>query len=395
MKEIIRKFIRKRNDKSIIYNISRLIWLGFLQIIKREYLRLERYSLKTEFTKSSFKKNRFFTTYNNVIIEGKTRLILKGDQALLGHIFNDNNTNVLRTYYLLEELNGHFKVTKDFKGIEIKAHYINNLLDLNGLWLHLISPSSDNYMHFISELAPQLISFIENNKELHFGIIVDENLPKQILEFINLVACNIPRIAISPAQRLKVEKLAIINKQGYCFAWGRKSSDILMSYNFIKEDLINLRSYIFSRYKPVRTYRDKLFLKRNSDFRNLLNEEELCNAASKKNFFSISPVLISFCEQINYFNSASTIVCQGGASLANIIFMKPGTKVICIVIEHDYIDYDYFRIYGSIFNVSVEYLYGTYDAKKYSNNMIYSREHFYNADFVLDEGLFLKALSSI
>ena len=75
-------------------------------------------------------KNRFFTTYNNVIIEGKTRLILKGDQALLGHIFNDNNTNVLRTYYLLEELNGHFKVTKDFKGIEIKAHYINNLLDL-------------------------------------------------------------------------------------------------------------------------------------------------------------------------------------------------------------------------------------------------------------------------
>jgi hypothetical protein len=400
MRENIRKFIRKRDVKAIIFNITMIIYKSFSQVYKsfsqaKTRILYERYSLVTKFTKSPFKKNHFFTTHNNAVIIGNSRLILSDDQGVFGHISNNKDMHILRTYYLLEELNGHIKLKKDFKVIEIKNHSLNKISNLTGLWLHLTSSSSNNYMHFISEQAPQLVSFIKNNKELHFGIIVDANLPKQILEFIDLVSPNIPRIEIYPAQRLKIEKLAKINKQGYCFAWGRKTPNILMGYKFIKEDLIKLRSYIFSHYKPTNTYKHKLFIKRKSTFRNLLNEVELSKIAIKKNFFVIEPGSMPFCEQVNFYNSASVVFCQGGSSLANMIFMKPGSKVMCAVIEGDCIDYDYFKNYGSIFNVSVEYLFGAFDTKKYNKRAIYSKEHPYNADFSLDVGLFLEALSRI
>jgi hypothetical protein len=66
---------------------------------------------------------------------------------------------------------------------------------------------------------------------------------------------------------------------------------------------------------------------------------------------------MSFSEQVRLFQEAKVIVLVGGASMANLIFCKPGVSVI-ILYPDFLLGYEMPSILASVAEANVEYVYG-------------------------------------
>ena len=78
----------------------------------------------------------------------------------------------------------------------------------------------------------------------------------------------------------------------------------------------------------------KLFVKRNPGWRRgraLLNQEEVASRLEAKGFKAIDPGSMSLEQQIATFRGADEVVGASGATMTNIVFCRPGTKVILLV----------------------------------------------------------------
>ncbi len=71
--------------------------------------------------------------------------------------------------------------------------------------------------------------------------------------------------------------------------------------------------------------------------RNLTNRGEMIEALKPLGFVAIQPEKLSFDEQALVFAEAEVVVCEFGAAMANLMFCRPGTRVVEIIAEgqHD------------------------------------------------------------
>lgn len=72
----------------------------------------------------------------------------------------------------------------------------------------------------------------------------------------------------------------------------------------------------------------RLFISRKNIPRRKFNEEELVSSLQDLGFVSVSPEEFSFEEQIALFNNADVVVGPSGAAMTNLLFCKPGAKVL-------------------------------------------------------------------
>ena len=71
--------------------------------------------------------------------------------------------------------------------------------------------------------------------------------------------------------------------------------------------------------------------------RNIKNRKALIEALSPLGFAAIQPEKLKFDEQAMLFSGADVIVTEFGAAMANVVFCRPGTRVVEIIAEgqHD------------------------------------------------------------
>ncbi len=68
--------------------------------------------------------------------------------------------------------------------------------------------------------------------------------------------------------------------------------------------------------------------RRSASYRRILNEEELYPLLEQEGFTIIQAETLSFAQQIALFKGADVILAPHGAGLANLVFCRPGTKVV-------------------------------------------------------------------
>ena len=81
-------------------------------------------------------------------------------------------------------------------------------------------------------------------------------------------------------------------------------------------------------------FKNKIFLDRSKSKYNhcqINNLNDIKNLVLRKNFRLCKPEYLSFKKQINLFKSSSVVIGAHGAAFSNIIFCKPGTKIIEII----------------------------------------------------------------
>ena len=103
--------------------------------------------------------------------------------------------------------------------------------------------------------------------------------------------------------------------------------------------ILNKLSAVDLQAKKNRIY----ITRKDSFYRNILNEKDITDILREKNFRIINLNNFSIDEQIKIFSTSDTIISATGSSLANIVFCKEGTKIYEIIPEYKLPDENNFK----------------------------------------------------
>jgi len=250
------------------------------------------------------------------------------------------------------------------KFITLDVKNVKKYEDNNCVYISLLKEHSINYYHWVTENVSRLallISqlkvdknkiFIENKKVI---FLVDEGLPRQCIEIINLIVdfdFNIQ--TVSKAELCQCSNLI------YCSPFWQSLDNTTGTLNqeefFIDKYAVGLvRKMIFNQINldkalPLR----KIYLKRKQpSMRALVNDIQVEEYMLSQGFDVVETVTMTFMEQVQLFNESSIIVGASGAAFTNILFMQPLAKVIIFFPSHPAINYSMFQPLADVSGVNL------------------------------------------
>ena len=199
--------------------------------------------------------------------------------------------------------------------------------DISGTTVVLCSHEPSNYGSFLFRVVPKLVTLRELGlRDLPVLVWAWPDAFRQILALIDAPEHRIIQHDLATVSRLERALVpSLRNPNAYMdhesYALMQALSDRCMG------PLSGRRLYI-SRLKHGKT---------SGTTRVMLNEAELAASLARLNFEVIEPERLSIKEQIATFESADMIVAPSGSAMFNIMFCRPGTKVIDIESEPNWI----------------------------------------------------------
>ena len=281
---------------------------------------------------------------NTKIINIKEDLKYKVYKVSNGRLYTDriHDTAIIIDNKIIEGPSFQLRYTQDSKiyNSKIKDNVVfkkgtpRKLRNLNGSVLSLLTGGggNDNYWHWIFDVLPR---FSLCEKAFSLNEIDYFLLPNLVKKFQNetLDFLNIPK-----NKRLSSEKFRHIKAKELIAT----DHPVVITGN-ATEDIQNIPSWIISwlkysflkeKVKVNRKVNKKIYIDRTDSTINHLpqrlisNEEEVKKYLLDNNFVPVKLHEIKFTDQVALFNNAESIVGLHGGGFANIVFCKPGTKVI-------------------------------------------------------------------
>lgn len=187
---------------------------------------------------------------------------------------------------------------------------------------------NSNYWHWMFDVLPRFKIFEQNKKNLDFYLFPDLKKKFQI-ETLNMLGIPSKKRISSKSFRHFYANEIIITSHPYTILNDPTLDSLkipLWIIRFLKLSFLN-KSIESSKMK---TFPKKIYINRKdaSSPRYIINKIEVENTLKKFGFENLTMSDYSFGDQVALFNNAKEVVGLHGAGFANIIFCKPGTKII-------------------------------------------------------------------
>lgn len=191
----------------------------------------------------------------------------------------------------------------------------------------LIGRADENWYHLLLDTLPRYLSLKTLNRDI--PILVRDDLPETSISLIEKLTDR-KIVYVRPEDRIFVETLYFIAARStvHDSIPHNGEEQVTFSPNTLKSQ----REWMLKRLKEGKNmaYPIEFFLPRRSKYRNLLNVESVCDYLGKHDFRILELNEAFFLKQHLYFSRAELVVSPGGAVLANILFLPPGSKVIAV-----------------------------------------------------------------
>jgi hypothetical protein len=245
---------------------------------------------------------------------------------------------------------------------QVKLKYNNPVMSIHVTEaIHFIKDYSKNYFHWLIECLPRLM-IVNNFPHIrNLPLIIDADMPSQHLESLELINENQHPIIMLPANHFcRVEKLyfpsslSIIHNNHYSPV--EYDQDMIYSpeaINFVREFF---RKKIIGNSKIVS--RRKIYICRKSTYRHLRNADQVEMLMREFDFEIVHPETLTFRNQVKLFVEARIVVGQGGAGLANLLFVPSGCEVIVLINNDKVNNFNMFHGLASILGLNLKYLLG-------------------------------------
>ncbi len=219
-----------------------------------------------------------------------------------------------------------------------------------------------NYAHWLTEILPRIATFCAVKGHDHIPLIIDEGLHPNIMESLSLVAGpDREIITLSAEKSIHVGVLYVTSVTGYAPFERRNLKIKNHSHGLFSPDaFMTLREKIHQESAgwPIKDWPKKVYLRRNSQTRKLLNSVEIEDALSKKGYVAIDPETLNFSQQVQLFSQVESVVSPTGAAVANIIFCRPETKISILIGENPHTSYWYWQNIAAAIGGTVRYVLG-------------------------------------
>ena len=255
-------------------------------------------------------------------------------------IFTDNNQHVaiIKNNFLLplvsyQQINGKFENIKH--NTVVKQGTPCLLKKIKGKVFNICQgDSGNNYFHFIFDILPKiyLLNSIIDLKKIDYFYVTDPK--KWQIKIFNILGISKKKLLSSKIYKhVFAEEIFAVDHPWY------NSGYVQKNLKKIPEWIIYQNRKVFldrSKNKTKIKSKKGIFLDRSQSKYNhcqIKNVDDIKNLIIKKNFEIYRPEFLSFRKQIDLFKNSSVIIGAHGAAFSNIIFCKPGTKIIEIIPE--------------------------------------------------------------
>lgn len=217
----------------------------------------------------------------------------------------------------------------------------------------------NNYFHWLVECLPKLL-FIDDQKQFKDApLLIPNGLHENLVEALRRVNIHDhPVINLESGIAYHVDRLifpsalsrVIDRYKGHLVF----DTDIVLSQKWVSRVADLLKNNAQPEKKPWR----KLYLTRKKGLRTLGNQEEIEAMLSEHDFEIVDLDGVSLDFQIKLFSQASLIVAPTGAALTNMLFCRPGTKVIIFMSNHEVTNYYFWSNLGAVMKLDVTIIAG-------------------------------------
>ncbi|MEZ0148690.1 MAG: DUF563 domain-containing protein [Candidatus Reddybacter sp.] len=192
-----------------------------------------------------------------------------------------------------------------------------------------------NYAHWITEILPRIALFCGDPQYDDVPLIIDAFLHENIMDSLYQIVGDRRKVFILDADRmLDVKNLYTVSVTGYVPFQPRKEGVKIHSHGLFSPDAFEcMKARFFLRNEEVskESWPERVFLKRNSEIRCLVNANEIEAYLSSQGFAIVEPEKLSFTQQVSLFKNAKTIIGSSGAALANIVFANENANIFILM----------------------------------------------------------------
>ena len=193
--------------------------------------------------------------------------------------------------------------------------------------IFLSNRADENWYHLLLDTLPRYL-FLKN-LPADIPILIRDDLPVTSIEFLEKLFGR-QLIRIPPNSRLRINKLHFLAARSTVFDANENTFGARVKFSpktiglvssWIKDSL----NVEYLKDEPSNSY-----LIRRSRQRRLVNSRKISKVATGAGFLTIADNEDFYRHQISTFTNLDTVISPGGAVLANMVFMKPGSKVLCL-----------------------------------------------------------------
>jgi hypothetical protein len=329
---------------------SHLVVTPFPQVFPGEKRRVLNFQSGYEFPEI------FITTISNCTTTGASNFLDINEAVICHDLFRPSHD------YSSEELQGRLIIdSKKSTVVKFENDEVVTEIESGAVFTDALS---NNYAHFLTEILPRVFVFIRQLSIAEATVIIDFGLHQNLMEALEIVIDeNVSVIGLDQGKSLLVKSLQVVSPCGYIPFDRRPKTKHLADHShgvFSSIVLLGMRDYIKSKIIHTNevVQHKKIFIRRNSSYRNVSNSKNVEDILVANGFFVIEPENLSFREQVILFNNADVIVGATGAALANLIFCSAETKVIILISDFKQMIYGYWQNMASSVGNKVTYVIG-------------------------------------
>ncbi|HEX7885746.1 MAG TPA: glycosyltransferase 61 family protein [Phenylobacterium sp.] len=280
------------------------------------------------------------TTLTDVVVQGRTNILTTRDAILRHELVNPRTEMTTAEFYKRlfpdrDHLSASWARTDPFN-----VDYLPEAAVFTD-W------TAFNYAHWITEVLPRIAAFAAHADIRSVPLLIDTELHPNIMRSIELVAgpdLKLHELVVD--HRVRVGVLHNVSPTGYVpFTLRDKAGEGfthgLFGGQALREMIDRLRRHVPAAGSDAA--RPKLFIRRNSSARRLVNEREIEALLVGRGFTVLEPERLNVEEQVAAFSNAAMVVGATGAALANIIFCRPDCPTVVIMPKFRETAYWYWR----------------------------------------------------
>lgn len=263
----------------------------------------------------------------NAKVNGDSNFIFSDGQAIVHDLYD------LQVDYTSEELHNRL-------AIKLGKNEASDLtVDIDPFELDcaisFLDSCASNYSHWLTEVLPRVASYCRNDYDKSVPILINSNLHINIKESLfSTVKPGTKIYEIPKGRSLLVKSLKVISVAGYVPFERRINSKGPYSHGiFFPKPIKLIRDNLIKPYEVKANYPKKLYIRRNSGVRQVININEIEIILNDNGFVFVEPEKLTFSEQVSLFSQADIVVGSSGAAMANLIFMKPDAAVVILIGE--------------------------------------------------------------
>jgi len=222
------------------------------------------------------------------------------------HYFPITENNETFSSLFIRDLSNisHFYSQKFFDNFKNNKNSLKNFKELYILG----SNAGNNYYSNLLQFLPRIFF----NKKTNIKIAIHRNSSNKYRNFIGNILKN-----------LNIEFTFVFLDDDFYYFTNSEFPQFLNINSSIKvlRNFLNPKTNVEISKKIYVTRED-------SNYRKIINEGDVVTLLRQKGYKVINPQLYEIDEQIEIFSNAEKIIAPHGSNLANIIFCKPGTKIL-------------------------------------------------------------------